>query len=310
MGTMKKRKRFLIIDCNSVIHRAFHALPLLTDEKGRAINAAYGFFSVLIKNVREIDPDCVAAAFDLPGPTFRHKEFKGYKAKRPPTPDDLIGQFPIVKEGMKAFGALVLEKEGFEADDIIGTVAKIVSDRGLGSSVILSGDKDNLQLASRDTEIRLLKRGLKDVVSYDPVRIRDEYGGIDPIRLIEVKALQGDASDNIPGVPGIGEKTALDLIGRFGTLEDLYDEVEKGRDGITSSVRTKLNENKDQAFMSRDLATIRTDLDLGTDLVKCRWEGIDNFEGMDFLKKAGFDTLVKRIGKVEEKPAKKNLSLF
>ncbi len=305
---MRKEKKFLIIDCNSVIHRAFHALPPLTDSKGKVINAAYGFFSVLIKNVREIEPDCVVGAFDLPGPTFRHREFKDYKAKRPPTPDDLIGQFPIVREGLRAFGALVLEKEGFEADDIIGTVAGIVSDRGLGSSVILSGDRDNLQLVSRNTKVCLLKQGLKNVATYDPARIREEYGGIEPVRLVEVKALQGDPSDNIPGVSGIGEKTAIDLVARFGSLEGIYEEIESGRGGITPSVTAKLKENKEQAFMSRGLALIKTDLDI--DPTRCHWNGLNNPEGIYFLKEAGFETLAKRIGGTDKDSKKTNLSLF
>lgn len=307
---MKIRKKFLIIDCNSVIHRAFHALPPLTNSEGTIINAAYGFFSVLIKSVREIEPDCVIATFDLPEPTFRHKEFKEYKANRPSTPDDLIGQFYIIKEGLRSLGVPVVERGGFEADDMIGTVARVVFDQKIGYSVILSGDKDNLQLVGPTTEVRLLKKGIKDVAIYDLTKIKEDYNGLEPQRLIEVKSLQGDSSDNIPGVPGIGVKTALDLIVKFGDLETVYAEVDRGSETITSSVASKLSDNKDKAFMSRDLVTIRTDVDLGDlDLAECRWKGFESIEAMDFFERMGFGTLVKRM-KETNGDSKNNLSLF
>ncbi len=303
--------KFLIIDSNSVIHRAFHALPPLTNSKGDIINAAYGFFSVLIKITREVCPDCVIAAFDLPEPTFRHKEFKEYKAKRPPTPGDLTSQFSIIKNGLKSLGITVLEKKGFEADDIIGTVAKIVSRESIGSSVILSGDKDNLQLIGPSTEVLLLKKGIKDIVAHDMDRIKKDYEGLNPRQLIEIKSLQGDQSDNIPGVSGIGEKTALDLIGRFGSLEKVYEEIDRGSDKISSIVTSKLLNNRDNAFMSRNLVTIRTDVDLGDfNLEACRWSGFAGPETLAYFQKMEFNALIKRIKEDNGDFEKKNLSLF
>lgn len=308
---MKTRKKFLIIDSNSVIHRAFHALPPLTNSDGTVINAAYGFFSVLIKSVREIEPDCIIATFDLPEPTFRHKEFKEYKANRPSTPDELIGQFHMIKEGLKSLGVPVVEKGGFEADDMIGTVARIVSDRKMGHSVVLSGDKDNLQLVGPNTEVLLLKKGIKDIATYNVSKFKEDYGGLEPQQLIEVKSLQGDPSDNIPGVPGIGVKTALELIAKFGNLETVYAEVDRESEAITPSVSSKLSDNREKAFVSRDLVTIRTDVDLGDlDLDVCHWKGFESTEAMKFFERMGFDTLIKRIKTINEKPEKKNLSLF
>ncbi len=303
--------KFLIIDSNSVIHRAFHALPPLTNSKGDAINAAYGFFSVLIKITREVDPDCVIAAFDLPEPTFRHKEFKEYKAKRPPTPGDLVSQFPIIKDGLRSLGITILEKKGFEADDIIGTVAEIVSQKGIGSSIILSGDKDNLQLVGPSTEVLLLKKGIKDIVAHDMDRIKKDYEGLKPQQLIEIKSLQGDQSDNIPGVPGVGEKTALDLIGRFGSLKKVYEEIDRGSDKISPRVASKLSDNRDKAFMSRNLVTIKTDVDLRDfNLEECRWSGFTGTEALAYFEKMGFSTLIRRIKKDKESSKKENLSLF
>ena len=297
-------KKFLIIDSNSLIHRAFHALPPLTNSNG-LINAVYGFFSVLIKSVKDIKPDCIITAFDLPEPTFRHKKFKEYKANRPPTPEGLIGQFPIIKEGLKSLEIPVIEKVGFEADDIIGSVAKIISNQKLGLSVILSGDRDNLQLVDSTTEVYLLKKGIKNITKYNLAKVKEDYEGLEPRQLIEVKALQGDPSDNIPGVPGIGEKTALNLVSKFGNLEEIYKEVARG--STTSSAYLKLFNNKDRVFMNRDLATIITDLDLGDlDLVHSHWKGFESSEALEFFRRMEFDTLIKRIREVK----KENLSLF
>ena len=308
---MEIGKKFLIIDSNSVIHRAFHALPPLTNSEGLVINAAYGFFSVLIKNVRDIKPDCVIATFDLPGPTFRHKEFKEYKADRPSTPKELIGQFSIIKNGLISLEVPVVEKVGFEADDMIGTITRIVSERKIGHSVILSGDKDNLQLVGPTTEVCLLKKGIKDILIYDVAKIKNDYQGLKPQQLIEVKALQGDPSDNILGVPGIGVKIALDLISRFGNLEKVYEEVDRGSKAITPSVASKLSDNRNQAFMSRSLVTIKTDVDLGSlDLTECRWNGFETLKAMEYFERMGFDTLIKRIKIVNGEPKKQNLSLF
>lgn len=302
-------KTFLVIDCNSLVHRAYHALPPLKNKKGEIVNAVYGFFSIFIKSVKEINPDCVIATFDLPEPTFRHKRYKEYKAKRPPTPGDLINQFPKVKEGLKSLNVPVLEKRGFEADDIIGTVTNIISEGKDQKSIILSGDKDNLQLVSPTTEVCLLKKGIKDIGIYNTEKVKREYQGLSPHQLIDFKALKGDQSDNIPGVSGVGEKTAFNLIIRFNNLENIYEKINEDSSDIIPSVKLKLCKNKDNAFMSKDLVTIRTNIKLKDfNLDDCRWEGFKRNGIIKFFKEIGFDTLIKRVN--EEKPKKTNLSLF
>ncbi len=304
-----KEKKFLIIDSNSVIHRAYHALPPLKNKEGEIVNAVYGFFSIFIKSIKDIDPECVIAAFDLPEPTFRHKEYKEYKAKRPPTPDELISQFSVVREGLKSLNVPVLQKKGFEADDIIGSVARIVSKRKGRKSVILSGDRDNLQLVGPTTAVCLLKKGIKDTAIYDIGKVKEDYQGLEPGQLIDFKALKGDQSDNIPGIPGIGEKTAFDLISRFGSLKNIYKEIEKGSIGVSLAVESKLSDNKDKALMSKNLVTIRTEIELEDfDIDNCCWGGFN--PGLHFFEKMGFETLIKRIGKEEINNRKGNLSLF
>jgi len=289
--------KFLVIDSNSIIHRAFHALPPLTDKEGILVNAVYGFFSVLIRMERETSPDSVIATFDLPGPTFRHKKYEKYKETRPPTPSDLIGQFSIIKEGLIQLKIPIVEEEGFEADDLIGSVVNRVSSEGIGSSMILTGDRDNLQLIDSKTEVILLKRGIKDLEIYSEEKFREEYQGLNPDQLIEIKALQGDSSDNIPGVAGIGEKTAMKLILDFNDLEGVYNAIDR----IPKGIADKLIKGKEVAFLSRELATIKKDIPLRISPRDCLWQGFDN--AVDFFEKKGFSSLLKRL-------EKKNLSLF
>jgi len=212
-----QRKRLVLIDANSLIYRAYHALPPLTTKKAEPVNAVYGFLLVFLKAIREFQPDFIAACFDSPGPTFRHKKFKEYKAKRPPIPKDLVSQIPKVKEVLSAFGVPIFEKKGFEADDLIGAISKITPPDT--EVIILSGDMDILQLINSRTRVFLLKRGIKNTHLYDQNMVKEEYG-ISPSQIVDFKALRGDPSDNIPGVAGIGEKTAIDLLKRFGNLEN------------------------------------------------------------------------------------------
>lgn len=224
------KKHFLIIDSNSVLHRAFHALPLLSTKNGEIVNAVYGFCLVFLKALKEINPSFVAAVFDLPGPTFRHEASKEYKAKRPPTPKELCEQFEKAKEILKAFNVPIFEKQGWEADDLIGTLSKKVLKNQNSLEIetfILTSDSDIFQLVDAQTKVYASNKGLKDTILYDYDKVKEKYQGLLPSQLIDYNALKGDPSDNIAGVPGIGEKTALKLIKEFGTLENLYESIEK-----------------------------------------------------------------------------------
>ncbi len=298
------QRKFLVIDSNSVIHRAFHALPPLTNKEGGLVNAVYGFFSVLIRVANEINPSCIITTFDLPGPTFRHEKYCDYKAKRSATPEDLIDQFFLIKDGLKKMGVPIIEKEGFEADDMIGTIANIISNKEMGDSIILSGDKDVLQLIGENTKVILLKKEIKDLLIYDRNLFSEEYRGINPCQLIEVKALQGDMSDNIPGVFGIGEKTAIDLIMKYENLEGIYKKAVED-ESLSLNVRNRLAKGREDAFLSRDLSRIRTDVDIDIDFDSCHWRGFE--VATAFFENMGFSSLVKRV---ENSKVSKNLSLF
>lgn len=304
-----KNKKFLIIDAHAVLHRAYHALPPLKTKKNVLVNAVYGFLLVFFKALKELRPDFVVAAFDLPGPTFRHKRFKEYKATRPKTPEELCQQIPKVKEILKGFNVSIFEKQGFEADDVIGTIQKNVKCQASNvKSIILTGDLDLLQLVNEDAKVYAIRRGVKDTVLYDADKVQEKYQGLKPSQLLDFKALRGDPSDNIPGVPGVGEKTAIQLIKQFGSLENLYKNLEGGSSELQSHLRTKLLYYKRQAFMSRDLAKIKKNVPLDFNLKKCRWGKYDKAKVIPLLEKFEFYSLVKRLPGT--KTSKENLKLL
>jgi len=295
---MPRTKRFLIIDSNALLHRAYHALPPLKTKKGEILNAVYGFLLVFLKAIKELKPDFVAAAFDFPSLTFRHQEFKEYKAKRVKAPDELYEQIPKAKEVLRIFGVPVFEKKGFEADDIIGTLTCLSKKHPQLETVILTGDMDVLQLIDDKTRVYALKRGIKDTLFYDQKEVEKRYSGLSPSQLLDVKSLQGDASDNIPGVPGIGEKTAVSLIKKFKSVENLYQEIERNSDRIKEikkSVLEKLKKNKEQAFLSKKLAEIKKDVGLEFDLKKCIFKPEDKEKIIELFSRLEFHTLLKRI---------------
>lgn len=244
-------KKFLILDGNSIINRAFYGIRPLSTKSGIPTNAIYGFLNIIKKHLDVIKPDYIACAFDVHHPTFRHEEYAEYKGTRKGMPDDLRAQMPYAKRAAAALGFKVIECPGFEADDVIGTSVTMADKTGEIQSYILTGDRDSLQLISDKTTVVLEKT--KEDIYFDRQRFFEEYG-ISPEQFIDVKALMGDSSDNIPGVPGIGEKTALKLIKEAGNLETIYSDIEKY--GQTKSVIAKLTDGKDSAFMSRRLATI------------------------------------------------------
>lgn len=312
---MNQKKRFLIIDTNALIHRAYHALPPLRNRKGELINAIYGFCSIFFKVLKELKPDFIVAAFDLPFPTFRHKKFKEYKAKRPKTPEELSQQILKVKNLLKEFDISVFEKQGFEADDIIGTISRLVSKKETKpqiENIILTGDTDLFQLVDPDTKVYFLKKGIKNTALYNKELVKERYQGLDPEELVDFKALKGDPSDNIPGVPGIGEKTAMELIKRFGSLENLYSTLNQKPASQTNSIdlnqrtRDLLQEHKEKAFFSRSLVRIERNVPLDFDLEKCQWKDGDREKVIQAIKKLGFRSLIKRLPNSEKSEQNNN----
>ena len=252
---MSERRRLLLVDAYGLIYRAFHAIPPLTNSRGVLTNAAFGFTSILLRTIADARPERAVVAFDAPGPTYRHERFPAYKAHRPSMPDELRSQIPIVRELVAALGLPLLEANGYEADDVIGTIAT-AAERDGWEVAIVSGDLDMLQLVSEHISLlHTAKGGADNIVTYDPARIHERYGLV-PTQMVDFKSLKGDSSDNIPGVPGIGEKTAAKLIARFTSLEALYkhvDQVEPAR------IRDALRDNRDAAFAGQGLMTIDRD---------------------------------------------------
>lgn len=314
------KKRLIIIDSNSVIHRAFHALPPLTTKEGELVNAVYGFLLVFFRAIKDFRPDYICACFDVRGPTFRHKKFKEYKAKRPPAPDELYNQIPKVKEILKAFNVAIFEKEGFEADDLIGTIAVHAVRKQVYpklETIILSGDLDALQLVNSQTKVFALRKGVKDVILYDENLVREKFRGLSPSQVLDFKALRGDASDNIPGITGIGEKTAIDLLLKFKSLGGLYKNI-KENSKISQSLTPRLKETiikyRDQAYLSRELANIEKNAPLSFNLEECRFEEYDKKKVTSVLKEFEFNSLLNRLpwpGSEETRePKAENLKLW
>lgn len=303
---LRAGKRLVIIDANSLVHRAFHALPPLTTKKGELVNAVYGFLLVLLRIIKEFRPDFAVACFDTKAPTFRHAQFKEYKAKRPPTSEDLSKQLPKVKEALNYFNIAICEKDGFEADDLIGALNKKFSGRrdNVSEIIIFSGDSDTLQLVGKETKVCLLRTGVKDLILYDKEKVKEKYGGLGPEQIVDFKALKGDISDNIPGVPGIGEKTAIELLLKFGGIGKLYKAIgkkTKNSENPKQRIREILLQNKDKAFLSRELAKIETDFSFEVNLRQLAWKSFDKKSLVDFLQRMEFHSLIKRIPEAEEK---------
>lgn len=252
--------KLLAIDGNSILNRAFYGIKLLTNKKGQFTNAIFGFMNIYLRNIGDIKPDAVAVAFDLRSPTFRHKAVSYYKANRKGMPPELAEQLPRVKELLGLMGVKVVECEGYEADDILGTLSKLCSDSG-NECFVLTGDRDSLQLI--DDNVTVVLATNKENIYYTPDRFMEDYG-FEPIKLIDLKALMGDSSDNIPGVAGIGEKTASSLIKEYGSVEELYEKYEDS--SLTKGVKAKLAAGADSAKESKWLATIVRDAPIDADL--------------------------------------------
>ncbi len=293
------KKRLILIDSNALIHRAYHALPPLTTKKGELVNAVYGFTSVLLNVLGKFKPDYIAAAFDLKEPTFRHKEFKEYKATRVKAPDDLYEQIPRVKEIVSAFNIPIVEREGYEADDIIATFARQTEKLHPETEVIIvTGDLDTLQLVNDKVKIFALRRGMSDSILYGEKEIRERYG-LAPGQMVDYKGLRGDPSDNLPGVKGVGEKTAIELLKKYETLEEVYKNLPELKEGI----RKKLEKDKVQAFFSKKLARLVENVPVDFDLEKARTEDFSRVKIINLLRELEFWSLLRRLpgyGEAEE----------
>ena len=290
--------KLMILDGNSIVNRAFYGVRPLTAPDGTPTNAVYGFLAILQRLLDEQKPDALCVSFDLKAPTFRHKAYEGYKAQRHPMPEELVVQMPLLKETLDDMGVVRLEKEGYEADDILGTVSVRCAQTGW-DCVIVTGDKDSLQLVTEKTTVCLVKSrmGQTETILYTPERFSEEYG-FAPARMVDLKALMGDSSDNIPGVPGIGEKTALDLLRRFGSLDAIYADL--AALDVKEGVRKKLEAGRESAKLSFWLATIFCEVPMSFDPADELWDRQYRPELYGLFKRLGFQ---KFIEKWELRPA-------
>ncbi|WKY48885.1 DNA polymerase I [Eubacteriaceae bacterium ES3] len=285
----------ILIDGNSLIYRTFYAIREMHNSKGMPTNAIYGFVNILVKIQEEFKPDYLGVAFDLKGPTFRDEIFEDYKGGRQKMPEELEQQFPVLKELLAKMGIAILEKAGFEADDIIGTLAKMGEKEGLKTEII-TGDRDSFQLVDENITVLYTKKGITDLEIVNIDWVNKKYG-LMPLDLIELKALMGDKSDNIPGIPGIGEKTGIKLVKDYKDLEGLYERIEE----IKGKQKEKLVAGKDSAFLSRRLGTIDTRVALGIDYECLRFTNMFNPDSIEFLKELEFKALLNRIDQSSDK---------
>ena len=303
------KKTFLVIDSNALLHRAFHALPPLTTEKGEQTGAIYGFLLTLFRAIKDIQPKFIIACFDHPAPTFRHRKFKNYKSQRPKTPEDLVNQIPKVKKILEKLKIPILEKKGFEADDLIATICTKTLDNKENEIeiYIMSGDTDVFQLVNDDTKVYTLGKGIKETVIYDKEKIVSRFS-LAPSQLIDFKALTGDPSDNIPGVSGVGKKTATTLLKEFGTLENLYQNLESSK--ISPKTKKSLLEDKKQAFLAKDLIRTKQDVSIDIEMENCRFGIFDKREAEEALKILGFKSLISRLSDLSHNSSDTQLLLI
>lgn len=307
------RKRLVLIDGHAILHRAYHALPPLTTRSGELVNAVYGFATMLFRILNELQPKYLAVAFDTSKPNFRHMEYVGYQAQRPKTDSELAGQIEKVQELVRAFDIPIFSVEGYEADDVLGTLAQQASEckvplQGKQNSkckvdevLIVTGDRDLMQLVSDKVKLFMPTKGLSEgqIVGEKEV---EERMGVPPEQIVDYKGLVGDQSDNYPGVSGIGPKTAAELLKEFGTLEEIYKRL--GEVGNKTTVR-KLAEGAESAMLSKKLATIVTDVPISLDLEECIVQNYNKEKVIGFFKELGFRSLVTRMtGGTEKKGAK------
>ena len=302
-------KKLLILDSNSILNRAFYGVRYLSAKDGTPTNAIYGFLNILLKLIKEQEPDYICAAFDVKAPTFRHKQYEGYKAQRKPMPEGLAAQMPLAKDVLRAMGVTILEKEGYEADDIIGTVARLCEESEI-SCFIATGDKDDLQLASDKTKVILTvtKSGYNETIIYDDKAVKEKYR-VTPTEFIDVKALMGDPSDNIPGVKGVGEKTAMSLIEKHHSIEYIYENIDDI--GLKGAMLQKMKDGREMAFMSKELATINRNTPIEFNAEKCVFDGFENNgELYEILKRLELNSIIKKLDLSGVDNVKENEDIF
>lgn len=297
-------EKLLVIDGNSIINRAFYGImgnQMLMTSDGRYTNAVYGFLAILFRTLEEIKPDYMAIAFDLKAPTKRHLLYKEYKGTRKGMPDELAQQMPLLKEVLRAMNITIIEKEGYEADDILGTLATMASNANM-EAIILSGDRDTFQLINQNINVLIphTKAGKTETEIYNIEKIQEVYG-LEPKKLIEIKGLMGDTSDNIPGIPGVGEKTALKLIKEFGSIEAIYEKLEVGEAIIKGALKEKVVANKDLALLSKELGTIDVNAPIENKLEELKIQEWDKPKVLELFKELRFNRYIERFNLLEEK---------
>ncbi|MDP3646305.1 MAG: DNA polymerase [bacterium] len=303
----KDDRRLVILDSHAILHRAYHAIPDFSSSKGEPTGALYGLVSMLLKLINDLKPDYVVATRDLPGPTHRHEVFEAYKAKRIKADDELVAQLTRAPIVFGAFGIPLYEKKGFEADDVIGTIVhELKSQKGV-LTIIASGDMDALQLVSDKVKVYTMRKGISDTVLYDTSKVKERYG-FGPGHIVDYKALRGDPSDNIPGIHGIGEKSATELIKEFGSIEEMYTALKKNPEGFAKKVRPRVYElikgGEKEAKFSKQLATIHASVPISFALPKTKWQLADHLESIEKLcDELEFRSLKERVRAAVQKTA-------
>jgi DNA polymerase-1 len=294
----KKQEKLAIIDGHALIHRAWHAIPpTLTNKSGEMLNAVYGFTAILLKVMKDLKPDYIAVAFDLPKPTFRHEQYDGYKAHREKQADELYAQIPRIREVVAAFNIPIYEQAGFEADDVIATIVKLPEVEKI-QSIIVTGDMDTLQLVDKNTIVYTANKGIADTIIYDIEGVKKRFDGLTPDNIVDYKALRGDPSDNIPGVRGIGEKGAISLLKDFTTIENLYTNIDSPK--ISERYKKLLLESKDNAFLSKQLCQMVHNVPIDFSLKNTKATDYDPKKVFELFQELEFKSLISKLPKSEE----------
>jgi len=291
--TEQNSKKLLLIDGNAIVHRAYHALPPLSAPDGTVVNALYGFLSMFFTVITDLKPEYVIVSFDISKPTHRQALYAGYQQGRPALTDDLITQFAMIHEALKKMNISIFEVEGYEADDVIGTIATQVARANNSNkieTIVLTGDRDLLQLVNKTTKVLMPIVGVKETKLYDEAAVEEKFG-VTPAQFIDYKALVGDASDGYPGVTGIGPKTASSLLQKYNTFEYMYEHLGE----LPQKIAEKLATDAEQAALAKKLAAIVTDVPVTCKIEKCRWRDFDTNGAMKVFQIYGFDSLIRRF---------------
>lgn len=304
-----QKKIFMLIDGSAIIHRAYHAMPSFTTKDGVSTGAIYGFFSMLLKLIQQIHPDYLAVAFDRGKPTFRMQLFANYHANRPRSTPEFSNQYQTIREMLAEITIPYYEVDGFEADDVIGTINKKLNTEFGQVVYIVTGDRDMLQLVDGDTKVLMPVKGISEVMIYDEVRVQEKFG-VRPDQIIDLKAFMGDASDNYPGVPGVGPKTAMQLLQQYNHFETVFEKISE-IESKNPKLAKKLAEGSDQAFLAKKLATMDCDVPLVFDLQACHVSHLSGEKFKDAFAKYEFKTLTRRAEEVMDgKEAKEQMKLL